>query len=40
MAEDRIGELGRGGELLELAAEVRAEELVDGGEHLRAASGS
>ena len=34
MAEDRIGELGRGRELLELAAEVRAEELVDGGEHL------
>ena len=36
MAEDRVGELGRGRELLELAAEVRAEELVDGGEHLRA----
>ena len=36
VAEDRIGELGRGGERLELVAEVRAEELVDGGEHLRA----
>jgi hypothetical protein len=29
VAEDRVGELGSGGELLELAAEVRAEELVD-----------
>ena len=36
MAEHRIGELGRRRELLELATEVRAEELVDHGEHLRA----
>ena len=34
MAEDRVGKLGRGRELLELPAEVRAEELVDGREHL------
>src|SRR5215468_161942 len=34
MAEDRIGKLGRGRELLELPAEMRAEELVDNGEHL------
>src|SRR5207244_6087776 len=36
MAEDGVRELGGGGELLELAAKMRAEELVDGGEHLRA----
>ena len=35
MAEDRIRELRRGSELLELAAEVGAEELVDRREHLR-----
>ena len=35
MAEDGVGELDRGGQLLELAAEVRAEEVVDRGEHLR-----
>ena len=29
MAEDGIGELDRGGQLLELAAEMRAEEVVD-----------
>src|SRR5215470_112905 len=34
MAEDRIRKLGRGRELLELPAEMRAEELVDGCEHL------
>ena len=34
-AEDRIRELGRGRELLEFAAEVGAEELVDRREHLR-----
>ncbi len=36
VAEDRVGELGRGGELLELPAEVRTEEVVDRGEHLGA----
>ena len=36
LAEDRVGELGRRGERLELVAEVRAEELVDDREHLRA----
>src|ERR1700757_5284270 len=36
MAEDGVRELGRPGELLELTAEVRAEELVDRGEHLGA----
>ena len=36
VAEDRVRELGRSRELLELAAEMRAEELVDGGEHLGA----
>src|SRR5581483_1465293 len=35
MAEDRIGELGRGGEILELVAEVRAEQVIDRGEYLR-----
>ena len=35
MAEDGVGELERRGQLLELAAEMRAEEVVDGGEHLR-----
>src|SRR5262249_19351809 len=35
MSENRIRELGGGSQLLELAAEVRSEELVDGGEHLR-----
>src|SRR5262249_55603991 len=34
MAEDWIGKLGGSRELLELPAEVRAEELVDDGEHL------
>ena len=36
MTEDGVRELGRAGELLELTAEVRAEELVDRGEHLGA----
>ncbi len=40
MAEHWIRELRRGGELLELPTEVRAEQLVDGGEHLRGGSGS
>jgi hypothetical protein len=34
MAKDRIGELDRGGQLLELGAEVGAEEMVDRREHL------
>ncbi len=34
MAEDRIGELARGGELLVAVAELLAEEVVDRGEHL------
>src|SRR4029077_3813427 len=34
--EDGIRELGRPGELLKLTAEVRAEKLVDGGQHLGA----
>ena len=34
MAEHRVGELGARVQRLELVAEVRAEELVDGGEHL------
>src|ERR687883_143508 len=33
--EDRVGELGRGGERLVAVAEVGAEELVHGREHLR-----
>ncbi len=36
MAEDGIGKLGRRCQLLELAAEVRTEQLVHGGEHLGA----
>jgi aryl carrier-like protein len=36
VAEDGIRKLGGGRELLELAAEVRAEQLVDCGQHLRA----
>ena len=35
LPEDRIRELARRGERLELVAEMRAEEMVDGGEHLR-----
>ena len=35
MAEHGVRELGRSRKLLELAAEVRSEELVDRGEHLR-----
>ena len=35
MPEDRVGELGRGGERLVAVAEVGAEELVHGREHLR-----
>ena len=35
VAEDRVGEVARGRERLELVAELLAEEEVDGGEHLR-----